>query len=449
VSIAVGGTATAAAVVKNSTNHAVTWSSGNAAVASVSAAGVITGVAPGSTVIRATSAADANAVGLVAVTVTPVVVTISVLPTSASLQVGGEIQLAAQVTGSTAAPAWTTSAAGVATVTNPGGKVTAVAPGTAVITATVGGVSASSVITVTPVVSNVQIVLQPATATTVIGGTIQLVTIITGTSNTGVTYRSSTDSVATVDANGLVTGVKGGTAVITAIAAADTTKKATAVITVSGAPPAPSISIASVVDNDSQVPVNPLSIEGQVDLTVNISAVPENGVRAVSVLVDDDEVCRQNFSTPLGTTQGVATINCPVNTAAVDSSAVPWVARFLNGEHTFYARALDVDGETITEAQFCRWRRRRAGVQGRVHEQRLRVRTRGVHQDVATTMASPIRRRRWSERPALECWRCHAARLVLFSGRTRPCSRLPRLRRIRRRRLRRGEWRLDVHMGGE
>lgn len=357
VSIAVGQTATAAAVVKNATNQAVTWSSGDATVASVTSAGVITGVKAGSTVITATSAADATAKGLVAVTVTAPVITMSLLPTTAtinSVAPGNTIQLAATVSGSSnQTVTWTTSAAGVATVA--AGLVTAVAPGTAVITATSAAdanVKASSVITVVaPPVTPVAITLQPATANTTIGGTVQMVAIVTGSTNTAVTYASSDATVATVSAAGLVTGVKGGTAVITATAAADATKKATAVITVAGAPPAASISIASVVQHNEGAPVDPNNIENQIDVTVNVSAVPENGVRAVVVYVDDLQVCRQNFSTPLGTTQGVATINCPVNTAEVLMPG--YDPKFMNGEHEISAKALTEAGGIITTATFC------------------------------------------------------------------------------------------------
>lgn len=357
VTLPVGQTATAGAVVKNSTNQTVTWSSGNAAVASVSGTGVITAVAPGSTVITATSAADATAKGLVSVTVTAPVITLSVLPTTAtinSVAPGNTIQLATNVSGSTnQAVTCVSSATGVATVA--AGLVTAVAPGQAVITCTSAAdanVKASAVITVVPpVVTPVAITLSPATANTTIGGTVQMVALVTGSTNTAVTYASSDITVATVNAAGLVTGVKGGTAVITATAAADATKKATAVITVAGAPPVASISIASVVDHETGNPVVPTDISGQIDVTVNVSAVPENGVMAVVVYVDDIQVCRQNFTNPLGTTQGVATINCPVNTAEYDS--VTFVPKFLDGNHIISAKALKVDESVITVATFC------------------------------------------------------------------------------------------------
>lgn len=70
VSVAVGASATLTATVlpANATNRTVTWTSTNPAIASVSATGVVTGVAVGSTTVRATAGGVS---GTVTVTVTP------------------------------------------------------------------------------------------------------------------------------------------------------------------------------------------------------------------------------------------------------------------------------------------------------------------------------------------------------------------------------------------
>jgi lysophospholipase L1-like esterase len=59
-----------------------------------------------------------------------------------------------------------------------------------------------------------------------------LTAIVTGTTNTTVTWTSSNTYIATVDANGVVTSVSGGEATITAKSAADPTKSASATVTI-------------------------------------------------------------------------------------------------------------------------------------------------------------------------------------------------------------------------
>ncbi|MFN8571825.1 MAG: Ig-like domain-containing protein [Gemmatimonadaceae bacterium] len=123
------------------TNTAVTWSTANATIASVSATGEVTGNAAGTTTIRATSAANAAASGAGSVTVVPPsanLIGLTVAPTNANLGVGGTVQIVANATkvgNPTVTYTYATSNAGVATV-NASGLVTAVGNGTAVITTT-------------------------------------------------------------------------------------------------------------------------------------------------------------------------------------------------------------------------------------------------------------------------------------------------------------------------
>lgn len=118
-------------------------------------------------------------------------------------------------TGSTT---WTTSNAAVATV-SAAGLVTGVADGTAVITATIGGASGTADITVRSPVASVEVA--PAVDTIRAGTTTQLAATprdANGNPLTGrtINWSSSDNAVATVDANGLVTGTGNGTATITA-----------------------------------------------------------------------------------------------------------------------------------------------------------------------------------------------------------------------------------------
>src|SRR5919109_1730229 len=141
-------TATASDVNGNPlSGRAVTWSSSNAAVATVSATGLVTGVAAGTATITATSEGKS---GTASITVTappppppppPAVASVSVDPTTASIVVGQTVQLTAtprDANGNTLTGrvvTWASSNAAVASVSSTG-LVTGVAAGSATITAT-------------------------------------------------------------------------------------------------------------------------------------------------------------------------------------------------------------------------------------------------------------------------------------------------------------------------
>ena len=77
-------------------------------------------------------------------------------------------------------------------------------------------------------------VTMPAAAQTIVGGQVQLSAQVLpwNLRDDSVTWSSGNTKVATVDANGLVTGVSGGTAVITAVSRLDSSKKASCTVTV-------------------------------------------------------------------------------------------------------------------------------------------------------------------------------------------------------------------------
>lgn len=170
-SIPVGGSVTfTAQVTGDIANKTVTWSSSDAAKATVDANGKVTGVAVGNSTITATSAGDANAKASALVTVTAVnkgVTKVDVSPPNAIIKAGEFIQLTANVTrdpGVAGTVTWTSSATAVATV-DATGKVTGVANGSAVITAasTVDPtVSGSMALTVRPI-QKAQISIQKIT----------------------------------------------------------------------------------------------------------------------------------------------------------------------------------------------------------------------------------------------------------------------------------------------
>lgn len=154
------------------------------------------------------------------VTVVKSVTGISLNNSSVTLKKGETVQLTATVTPSDATNKtvkYASSNTKVATV-NSSGKITAVGGGTAKITATAG--SKSAVCTVNVKVAQTGIGISGAKDKTVSeGSTLKLTTVkvpADATDGYSVSWTSSDNSIATVSGNGTVTGVKIGTAVITA-----------------------------------------------------------------------------------------------------------------------------------------------------------------------------------------------------------------------------------------
>ena len=158
--------------------------------------------------------------------VTPVATRIAITPASATLtSIGQTVQLTARVFDqndnalTNATVAWTSADTGVASVSS-GGLVTSVGSGATRITARSGNVSQGAEVKVMLTVD--RIVIEPAEpALMAIGETAQLaatVLDINGQAIAGasVTWQSSDEAVATVNATGLVTAVNNGMASITA-----------------------------------------------------------------------------------------------------------------------------------------------------------------------------------------------------------------------------------------
>ena len=151
VAIAEGATATvkkgktltlhATVTPDDADDKTVTWASENAAIASVSAAGVVTGVAKGTVKITASSAVQ-GVKAEITITVLETTITIS---GEDSAYIGGEIQLSAATENAEGTVAWCSSAPAIASV-DQNGKVSALAEGDAIITAAVDGVTATKTV---------------------------------------------------------------------------------------------------------------------------------------------------------------------------------------------------------------------------------------------------------------------------------------------------------------
>ena len=130
-------------------NTGITWNSSNTEVATVDQSGNVTAKANGTTTITATTQNGKSA--SCTVTVTTLITSLTVSPTSKTLKTGETVQLTATKNPSTATEGitWTSSNSSVATV-NQNGLVTAKGSGTATITvkSSTGGKSVTCTITV-------------------------------------------------------------------------------------------------------------------------------------------------------------------------------------------------------------------------------------------------------------------------------------------------------------
>lgn len=248
-------------------NRPVAWTTSDATVASVTASGAVTALAPGAAIITAASEGR-SAVATITVSQVPVV-SVAVTPATATLVVGQTTQLAAQLkdeAGSVLSGrvvTWSTNRSTVATVSSEG-LVTAVGSGTATITATSEGRSATASISVAPRPVSA-IIVSPESVTLFAGQTVQLSALVTddrGQVLTGkqVTFASNNNGVASVSSQGVVTGVGPGTATITATSEGAT---GTAIITIAPDP------VASV----EVTPATATVIIGQ---TVQLTAIARN-----------------------------------------------------------------------------------------------------------------------------------------------------------------------------
>lgn len=257
-SLTVNQTSQASATPKDAdgavlTGRTVTWSSSSSTVATVSATGLVTAVSPGTATISGTSEGKTGS-ATVNVAAAPVAVaTVSLSPASGELYLGQQGAFAITVkdvsgnvlTGRVVS--WASSAASVASV-DAAGLLTAVAVGTSTITATSEGKSATATLTVVPPPAAVAtITLQPAAGGLYLGEVgFYWITLKDVAGNTltdrVVTWSSNLTSVATVAADGLVSGIGLGTATITATSEG---KSGSATVTVV-ARTTPNVAVATV-----------------------------------------------------------------------------------------------------------------------------------------------------------------------------------------------------------
>lgn len=268
LTIEVGGSETLHATVNpaNADVQEVTWTSSDETVATVSAQGTVTAIAEGSATITASAEGKSATCAVTVPHVTIPVESVTLNKTEITLEAGKTEQLTATVAPADAddpSVSWFSSDESVATVTS-SGLVKAIAEGTAVITARAGSKSATCTVTVPHVYVPVESVSLNKTQTTIEVGSSETLVATINPSNADVqevTWASSNKAVATVSADGTVTAIAEGTAVITATAEG---KSATCTVTV----PHVYVPVESVALDNSELSI-PAGSTTKLTATVN------------------------------------------------------------------------------------------------------------------------------------------------------------------------------------
>lgn len=205
----------------------LTWSTSDASVAAISNTGLANGLVAGVVTITAKSGTISGTATLNVTGAGANLTSISVVPAASSIPVHTTQQFSA--TGSyadgsssdlTALVTWKSSSTAVATV-DINGIVTAVAPGTSTISASIGGVTGSTTLTVNaPTISSISIT--PVDLTLAIGINQQFTATATYSDGStqdlasGVTWSSSSSSVVSINGSGVATTAGAGQTTITA-----------------------------------------------------------------------------------------------------------------------------------------------------------------------------------------------------------------------------------------
>ena len=338
LSLEEGGSETLTATVtpSNATNKTVSWSSSSSAVATVDNSGKVTAVKAGSATITVTTA-DGGKTATCDVTVSVPVESVSISVDETEVEVEGEVTLEAAVAPEDASDktvTWSSSDESVAKV-DAAGKVTGVAEGEATITVTSadGGKTATCKVTVTPKTIPVESVsVDPTTVDLVVGESTSVTVTITPAeaTNKALSYTSSDETVATVDAEGKVTGVKSGSATIT-VTTEDGGKTATFEVNVTVP-----VEGVSLNETEAEVPV-----EGELTLIATIT--PEDATdKTVSWTSSDESVATVSD----GKVTGVKTGEAVITASSADGKTAE--CKITVTPKVIPVESVSVDKETIT-----------------------------------------------------------------------------------------------------
>lgn len=301
------------------TDATPTWTSLAPAIATVDAAGVVRGIAPGDAIIRVqVDAVEATVI----VRVRLPVVQVDVSFPATTLVQGRTLTATVTARDETGQPVpgrvatFSTSTPTIVSVTA-GGLVTALAPGNAVVSARLDGITGSATLTVLPIAARAAIVVPPGPVVVGRPFTLSAVArdssdrVITGAS---ISWSSSDPAIATVSPAGVVIGVAPGPVTITA-----TTDGATASVLLRVEPPVTRIELTpdSVTMNPGDTRVLRATARDVAGAVLTGRATTWRS-SAPSIAVVDDA----------GGVSGVAPGRAVVTVASEDrtATAVVWVA---------------------------------------------------------------------------------------------------------------------------
>ncbi len=348
-SIQVGGTETLTATVspKDAANKKVTWKSSNAAIASVDANGKVTGVKAGEATITVTTE-DGGKTATCKVTVSDKeikVTGVKLNKSETSLLVGGNETLTATVLPEDATNqnvTWKSDKPEIASV-DANGKVTGVKAGEATITVTTedGGKTATCKVTVSDKEIKVTgVKLNKSETSIFVGGSETLTATVApaDATNQKVTWKSDKPEIATVDANGKVTGVKAGEATIT-VTTEDGAKTATCKVTVT-------IPVTGVTLNKTETSI---FVGGSETLTATVAPADATNQK-VTWKSDKPEIATVDANGKVtGVKAGEATITVTTEDGGKTATCKVTVKPNLVSEITLAALAIYVgESETIT-----------------------------------------------------------------------------------------------------
>lgn len=285
------------------------WTSSDAKVASVDANGKVTALAQGSTTITAASPGGASASCAITVGL-PLPESVALNLTNLILEVGDKRYLRASVTPENAQNSftWTTSNAGVATVSSTG-ELNAVGVGNAVITVTTsnGKTSTCTVQVLEKGVPATKVTITPATMTLIQGrkGTFKATVEPENVSNKFITWTCNNMKVATIDGEGNVIPGQPGTAIIYAQCG---NVSATAVLTIEKY-----YAVTEITLDKTNVTV----CEGE-EFTINPSYAPSNAsYKRVNWVSDNEAVATVDAK---GNVKAIAAGTATITAVAYDGS---------------------------------------------------------------------------------------------------------------------------------
>jgi len=329
-------------------NLNVTWSSSNTKVATVSSKGEVSGLVGGTAVITCKTA-DGGFTATCVVTVKEPVTKVTLDYETYNLGVGKSFKLTATVSNETATNQkviWTSSNTKIATV-NQNGKVTGVAKGYVTITAmALDGSEVEATCEVRVVNPVTSLTLNDNYITMFVGDSSTLKVTLRPTNATykEVTWSSSDTSIAIVDQDGVVTGLKAGNATITAKAQDNSGKQSQCYVSVYDRVPSTGITL-----QDKKLTMIP----GE-EKIVQLVLIPAASTDSYTWSSDNPAVAKVNKTTGKIYARATGTAYITVMTDSGKTATVEVTVIGLNmtemtlEQYTTYPYPLVVEGATST-----------------------------------------------------------------------------------------------------